>query len=132
MFFFQPFYPSDVIRGQSSVYFVCVRVGVRVRVSSVHGEERNDVGHPFIGLVLGTIPRKIRQGLFVCLGTSTAFDPTRTIGVCYVGKDGPLASNSNFWGIWYDISISSVVTHSTCKGNVHGTTLRHITEENSE
>ena len=61
MLFFQPFYPSDVIRGQSSVqctrYFVCVRVRVRVRVrvwarvSSIHGEKHNNVGHPFIALL---------------------------------------------------------------------------------
>ena len=36
--YFQPFHPSDVMRGQSSVYFLWVRGRVRARVSSIHGE----------------------------------------------------------------------------------------------
>ena len=39
---FQPLHYSDVTRGQSSVYFLWVRV----RVSSIHCEKHNNVGHP--------------------------------------------------------------------------------------
>lgn len=43
---FQPFYRSDVIRGQSSGYFLCVRVRVRDKVSAIHSENHKSVGHP--------------------------------------------------------------------------------------
>ena len=39
---FQPSHPSDVTRGQSSVYLLWVRV----RVSSIHGEKHYNVGQP--------------------------------------------------------------------------------------